>query len=596
MPLSPLIFRPGFNKQFTPLLQEGGYTDGDLVRFRDGLAEKMLGWSDVAPGQTFSGCVRALLSWAQISGLKNVALGADTRLQIFQGGVYYDITPVDGAFTGTEANNPFATTNGSSVVTVTHVAHGRSIGDHVIWSGASTFNNVTMNGEFVVVTVPTANSFTVTALTVANATGSGGGAAVAYTYLLPVGTCDAVAGFGWGAGVWGAGTWGTPRSVSSTTLDPRLWAFDLLGEDLIAAVRKGKIYTWDASAGIGTRAVVLAGAPTVNNWMLVSVPERHVVSLGAEVGGVQDPMLIRWSDTEDFVDWTATATNAAGSWRLSDGSEIVSGRTATREMLIWTDTALHAMRWVGPSYIFRFDKIGSGCGLVAPNAQVVFNGTAFWMGNTNFFLYRGGAPEIIPCPVRDSVFGNLNRLQKAKIFAGINPSANEVIWLYPSANAIENDSYVIFNYAESVWYTGTGIKRTAWDEGAIFGFPVATHVSNGKMHYHEFGQDDDGSPMSWTITTGFADLDQGDYFMATSDLLPDFKMDNGGIANVSLLTRDEPEGVETVVGPEMFTPTTTIATLRARGRQVALEIDGASAGMSWRMGRSRLRVARDGLA
>jgi hypothetical protein len=594
MPLSPLTFRPGFNKQFTPLLAEGGYVGGDLVRFRDQLAEKMLGWSDVSAGQTFTGCVRALLSWAQISQLKNVAMGADTRLQIFQGGLYYDITPVDAS--GTEANNPFTTTNGSAVVTLAHVAHGRSPGDHIIWSGAATFNNVTMNGEFVVVTVPTADTLTVTALTVANAGGVGGGAAVLYSYLLPIGTCDATPGFGWGAGTWGSGTWGTPRGVSSTTFDPRLWSLDLLGEDLVACQRKGKIYTWDASAGPATRAVVLTNAPTVNNWMLVSVPERHVVALGCDVGGVQDPMLIRWTDTEDFIDWTATATNAAGSWRLSDGSEIVAGRTATREMLIWTDTAMHAMRWVGPTYVFRFDKLGTGCGLIAPNAQHVVDGTAFWMGNSNFYLYRGGAPELIPCPVRDFVFGNLNRLQKAKISAGHNPSTNELIWFYPSANATENDSYVIFNYVENVWYTGQGIKRTAWEEGEVFGFPIATHVSNGKMYYHEFGQDDDGAAMAWNITTGYADLAEGDQFMATSDFLPDFKMDNGGSCNVSLLTRDEPEGLETTVGPAIFTPTTTAATLRGRGRQIALEIDGDTVGMSWRMGKSRLRVAQDGLA
>jgi hypothetical protein len=594
MPLTPLIFRPGFNKQATALLNEGGYSDGTLVRFRDALAEKFKGWANVAMGQVFAGCVRALLSWAQISGQKNAALGGDTRLQIFQGGLYYDITPVDTS--GSLGANPFTTTNGSAVVSVNHTAHGRSVGDHVIFAGAATFNNVTMNGEFVVLAVTDANNYTVTASTVANASGSGGGASVTFTYLLPVGACDAQPGFGWGAGVWGAGTWGTPRSVSSTVLEPRIWALDLLGEDLIASVRKGKIYTWDASAGVGTRAVVLTNAPTINNWMLVSVPQRHVVSLGAEVSGTHDPMLVRWCDAEDFTDWTATATNAAGSFRLGGGSEIVSGKTATREMLIWTDIALHAMRFTGPPYTFRFDEVGTECGLKAPNAKIVLNGIARWMGNEDFFEYRGGAPVIIQCTVRDEVFGDLNLLQKAKIYAGINPAAHEVIWFYPSAESIENDRYVVYNYEERVWYTGTGMPRTAWNEGGVFGFPLATHASNGKMYYHEFGEDDDGQPMQWFIETGDADLDESDYFMFGDDFFPNFKMENGGSVDISLLLREEPEGDRITVGPKTVLSTDKVISLRGRGRQAALRIGGNTLGMSWRMGKPRWRVARDGKA
>jgi hypothetical protein len=594
MPLTPLTFRPGINKQFTALLNEGGFSDAANVIFRDGLAEKMGGWSNVAMGQTFSGCCRALLSWAQIAGQKNAALGADTRLQIFQGGLYYDITPVD--ISGTEANNPFTTVNLSNIVTVHHVAHGRSVGDHVIWSGAATFNNVTMNGEFVVATVVGVDDFTVVALTVANASGSGGGAAVAYSYLLPIGTCDANPGFGWGAGTWGSGTWGTPRSVSSTVLDPRLWAFDLLGEDLIACVRKGKIYTWDASAGVGPRAVVLTNAPTINNWMLISTPERHVVSLGGDVGGVQDPMLVRWSDAEDFVDWTATATNAAGSWRLSDGSEIVSGETSARETLIWTDTALHAMRFTGPPYVFRFDKLGSGCGLIGPNAAVVHNGVAWWMGNNKqFYVYRGGAPEIIACTVWDEVFEDLNLLQKAKIFSGLNARTDSIMWFFPHGHDVENAHFVSYNFVENLWSHGN-LPRTAWDSGDVFGFPLATHTSNGKMYYHEFGHDDDGAPMEWFVETGDFDLDESDYFMYTDDFYPNFKMENGGSVDVSLLLRDAPEGDRTIIGPVAISPTDKVVTLSGRGRQAALRFEGSTAGMSWRMGKPRILVARDGRA
>jgi hypothetical protein len=254
------------------------------------------------------------------------------------------------------------------------------------------------------------------------------------------------------------------------------------------------------------------------------------------------------------------------------------------------------MRFVGPPYTFRFDEVGSGCGLIAPNAQIFYNGIAYWMDLDGFHLYRGGSPERIPCSVWDEVFLDLNLLQKAKIYCGVNPGHGEVIWFYPSAESIENDRYVIYNYLEQVWYTGTGMPRTAWNEGGVFGFPLATHASNGKLFYHEFGEDDDGAPMQWFIETGDADLDEGDYFMFTDDFYPNFKMDNGGNIKVSLLLRDEPEGERIVVGPMTVSATDKVVTLRGRGRQAALRIEGNTLGMSWRWGKPRLRVARDGTA
>ncbi len=592
MPLAPIVLRPGFNKQFTPLLNEGGYSDGNLVRFGDGLLEKFKGWVNVAIGKTFTGICRALLAWPQADGKKNAALGTHLKLQIFQGGDYYDITPVDAS--GTLANNPFATMSGSAIVTVTHTAHGRSVADRVIYSGAAAFNGVTIAGEYPVASVIDPNTYTIVHSVAASGTGSGGGAAVAFTYLLPSGMADAAPGFGWGAGTWGEGTWGTPRTTAIGTLAPRIWSLDLVGEDLLACPRDGKIYTWDASAGLGSRATALAGAPTINKAVLMSAPERHVVALGAEIASVFDPMLVRWSDTEIFTVFDATATNAAGSWRLSSGSEIMGGVRTKGEHLIWTDIVFAVMRWQGSPFVFRFDEYGPGSGLISPNGYVSHNGVTYWMAPKAFYRHRGGTPEEIPCPIWDEVFGDLNREQRFKITCGVNPSENEVIWRYCSAGSIEIDRYAVFNWAIGIMYGGTGMPRTAWHDGEVFGFPIATHPSNGRMYYHESGEDDDGAAMSWFAESGDVDLDEGDYFVATDDVIPDFKLDDGGAVLLSLKFRDAPNGPQTVKGPASVTGSTKITTIRGRGRQMALRLEGNSLGMSFRTGRPRLRVRRDG--
>lgn len=596
MGLTPFTFRPGINKQATPLLNEGGWSDGNLIRWNDGFLEKYKGWVDVASGKSITGVCRSILSWPQLDGKKNAALGTHLKLQVFQGGDYYDITPVDTS--GTEANNPFATTNGSAIVIVTHVAHGRQATDRVIWSGAATFNNVTMNGEFAVLDVIDVDHFRVTALTVANATSSGGGAAVSYIYLLSSGIADASPGFGWGASTWGDSTWGTPRSTAIGVLNPTLWSLDTVGEDLLANRRSGGVYTWDVSGGLTSRATLLAGAPAVVNWVLMSKPERHVMCFGCEILGIFDPMLIRWSDTEIFTDFVASSTNAAGSWRLSGGSQIMAARMSAIEGLVWTDGACHRMRWTGSPYVFRFDEIGAGAGMIAPHAGMFQNGIGYWMGPQNFYRYRGGTPEEIPCPMWDDVFGNLNRLQAFKITCGINAAKSEIIWRYCSATSSEIDRYVIYNYDMDIWYSGTGMVRSAWDQADVsaFDYPVAAHPTNGKAYYHEFGENDDGMPMTWFAESGDADLEEGDFFIASDDVYPDFRLLNGGGVDISLKFRDSPTGVQTTVGPVNFTSTTQVETLRGRGRHMAVRLAGSSLNMSFRMGKPRVRMRRDGMA
>jgi hypothetical protein len=460
MPLKKLTLKPGVNKENTRYTNENGWYECDKVRFRQGTPEKIGGWTRIS-ASTFLGVCRSLWNWVTLGSLNLVGVGTNLKFYIERGGIYNDITPIRDTVT---LNNPFALT-ASTTVTVTDAAHGCVTGDFVTFSGAVDIGgvgtNVTaavLNQEFQV-TVINSNTYTITISVVPNATaiaGSpGGGASVVAAYQVNTGSAFAIPLNGWGAGTWGSGAWGI-GGTSNTAI--QLWSQKNWGEDLVFGPRGGGMYYWDASAGVTTRGVNLStvsganGVPTKQNLVFVSDINRFVFAFGCnEIGSsVLDPMLIRWSDQESAVDWTPAATNQAGSLRLSDGSEIVSAIQARQEIVVFTDSAVYSLQYLGAPEVWGAQILGSNISIEGPNAVAIGSGRIYWMGVDKFYVYDGRI-QTLKCDLRRHIFGDFNQSQAAQVFAGTNEGFNEIWWFYCSANSFSVDRYVVYNYAEEIW-------------------------------------------------------------------------------------------------------------------------------------------------
>jgi len=621
MPLSKLVFKPGINREGTNYSNEGGWHDGDKIRFRSGYVEKIGGWEKVN-GTAFEGTARKTLDFVTLSSESLLFIGTNKKAYIGESGSLYDITPIRR--TVTLGTDPIETTGGagSGIVTISDVGHNAQVGDFVTISGATAFDGLTtgeLNQEFEVLSVPSANTYTVDTGGSASSGGvSGGGSAVDAEYQISIGLDSTVLGPGWGAGTWGRFTWGSGAgSLAGQTL--RLWFADNFGEDLIFNLADGTIYYWDASAGlVGNRAVALtslSGAsdvPTVARKVLISDTDRHVVCFGANTIGNanQDPLLIRWSSQESVTDWTPTATNTSGDIRLSQGSEIVTAVRTSRQFLIWTDSSLHSLQFIGPPFTFGTALLGDNVRIAGPNAVVSVNDLVFWMGQDSFYLYDGQI-QPIPCSVRDYIFSDINRNQSFKIYAGSLASQNEIWWFYPSSGSDENDRYVIYNYGEQVWYYGT-LARTTWNDRGTGqrSFPQATG-SDGFIYDHENGLDD-GSvdpavAIDAYITSSDFDIGDGDQFMLLRRILPDLSFRSSTAAtpqvdftviakNFSGQTFEE-EDTGTVVRQTISGGVhdyTDQLFLRARGRTMALKVESNTTGVKWRLGTPRMDARPDG--
>ena len=489
MTLKKLQLRPGVSKENTPYASENGWYSCDKVRFRQGTPEKIGGWYR-ATDQSFQGICRALFNWVTLSGIKYTAIGTHLKYYVSDISTIADITPL--RTTVTLGSNPFATTSGSAVVVVTHTSHGAGVNDFVTYSGATAFNGLTINGEYQITEVVDANSYKITAASIASGTGSGGGAAVSAAYQLPVGAPINSPSFGWSTGEWGEGGWGV---VGSSVTEARLWSQFNFGEDLIFNPRYGGIYYWDASAGTGTRAVNLTSlpgasdVPTVTHMITVSDVSRFVFAFGCNDYGssVMDNLLIRWSDQEDATNWTPAATNQAGSIRLSHGSEIKAVMQARQEILVWTDTSLYSLQYVGSPVVWQVTLLGDNISCPSPNGVAYAGASMYWMGADKFYRYDGSV-QTLNCDLRAFVYNDLNRDQPYLIHAGTNEGFSEVWWFYPSSNSAAVDRYVVYNYLENVWYYGT-MNRTAWLDSGLRDWPMAA-TPNGHIVYHEYGVDD----------------------------------------------------------------------------------------------------------
>jgi|SRR5215471_345422 len=627
--LTKLQFSPGIVRESTEYSASGGWYDADKVRFRAGHPEKMGGWQAVTE-TPMEGVCRYIHQWSTLEQNRYVGLGTNSHLYILWSENYYDLTPIGATFV--LPADPFSSgPAGSNATTVTFAsAHGLNAGDYVIFSGASTacdnYTPAVLNREYVVASVPDGTHITIPmADPAAIGNQAGGGPNVQATCLIPSGQPDAVIGMGWGIPPWGGPApynvgWGMP--FDPTLLNPadpsvnqlRLWDIDNFGEDMVANVRGGKIYYWHQASGLGHRAeplnqTVTVGAdtftpvevPTIASQVLVSPNDRHLIAMGCnhpEVGITKpDLLLVRWSTEEDAYTWNPLRTNSAGDYRLSAGSYIIGGMRTRQEILIWTDLGLWSMKYIGAPYVFGFDSIAEGLSLIGPNAVINAGNAVFWMDRGLFYAYTGQTQEL-PCSLKDYVFGDLNFLQGYKVYAGHNHAFGEVVWFYPSANSLENDKYVLYNYIDQVWSKGT-IERTAWLDMGRASYPVASDRGPSLLYYHEFGTDANGAPLPAWIESADLDSDGGEHYLFISRLIPDVQFRGSAAAEdqsvgLSILGRGDTQAPKQVLSRVNVTPNTGLETIRARERQISVRLESTAAGVSWRWGTMRTDMRPDG--
>jgi len=612
MKLVDLKFQPGIDKQDTAYSagDQRKYVDSDFVRFHYGKPERWKGWSYLPnPNKTIVGVVRDTHSWVGLDGIRYLALGTDRKLYIYTEGALYDITPLRD----TEAlTNPF-TTNGTTTVSVADAAHGAAVGDFVTFDSFSTIDGLDMNQEFEVTSVTSASVYTVTHTSTASGSTSGGGGSGNAKYQITTGPSTSTYGYGWGTLTWNTSTWNTPRSSSSVVLSARQWSLDNFGEDLIATVLNGGTFIWDTSGGTGVRATALSNAPTASRFSIVSTDTRHLLIFGTETtigdASTQDDLLFRFSDREDATDYTPVSTNEAGSLRISDGSRIMGAVKSSGQILVWTDTSMHGIQFVGTPFTFGLRQLGANCGLIAQHAAIEVNGRAYWMSDDSFYMYDGVVKKM-PCSVQDYVFDDMSYTNRNDIACGLNAAFNEIIWYYPSANATQIDRAVAYNYLENTWYT-LSLGRTTWLGAYVYEQPIATEYNASLsannstilgltagasyVYEHESGNNQaDGTAITAFLTSGSVEIADGDELMSVSKLVPDF--DNLANTMTATLTLEQyPQSADTVTTTGSISSTTEKINVRGRGRAVKIKYETNTVNdTAWRLGSTKLQLRPDG--
>tara|TARA_Y100000114_G_scaffold22012_1_gene17785 strand:+ start:161 stop:2029 length:1869 start_codon:yes stop_codon:yes gene_type:complete len=620
LPLSKLQFRPGINREGTNYSNEGGWFNGDKIRYRNGYVERIGGWVRVSNNK-FTGIARKIFDFVTLASANLLFIGTEQKVFLEDSGTFNDITPIRS--TVSLGSNPVTTTGGagSGVVTVTtQAAHGAISGDFVTLASLTATDGITaaqLNTEHKITSVPSNTTFTITtAGSASSGSTAGGGSSGTAAFQINIGITTTILGTGWGAGTWGRFEWGSASgALSGITL--RLWAADNFGEDLIFNVMNGSIYYWDATNGTSTRAVELSSltgasdTPTIARKVLVSDVDRHIIAFGANIIGTdtQDPLLIRFGSQESLTDFTPTATNTAGDLRLSKGSEIITAVQTSRQILVFTDQSLYSMQFLGPPFTFGVSMLADNIRIAGPNTAIAVNDVVFWMGQENFYLYDGRT-QAIPCSVRDYVFNDMNNQQSFKFHAGSIGSQTEIWWYYCSSGSTEIDRYVVYNYGQQVWYYGT-LVRTAWNDRAsgLRSFPQATGT-DFYLYDHENGLDDfsTGSRVAINAFVESSDFDIGDgqQFMLLNRILPDLSFNGSTAANPAALftirSRDfsgdnftespSDSAIRTATSPvEQYTDKID---LRARGRQMSIRVENTATEVKWRLGAPRIDVRPDG--
>ena len=712
MPLQKLQFRPGLNREGTIYSNEGGWYDGDKIRFRSGLPEKIGGWTQFSSNQ-FLGICRSLWVWLDGdlgAGALYVGLGTSSKYYIYFGGVYNDITPIYQTSTITSVAGTISTISGSKVVTITDNSYLPSVGDYVLITSTTAVNGVQFTGgDYIVTSIPATNQFTVNFAINASGTGSGTGGTVTLQYEYPTGNTVYSIGTGWGAGPWGRGTWGSSYS-SGIGQQLRLWSNDNFGVDLVIAPRGGPVFYWQDSGTVSTRAQYLStlantttavtdastfssgvssitvtstNAPYIYPYMVITgtgiptgtkvantyitgsttvpitntttanssgnynfsyagafVPsatyqvitsevQEFVICFGANPytpnnsGTTFNPMLVRWSDQANQFQWIPQLTNQSGEYTLSNGSFIMGARSTRQEILVWTDSAIYSMQYIGAPYVWGFQLLMDNISVMSPNCMITVNNITYWMGRDRFYMYDGTV-KTLPCSLKQYIFEDINQSQAYQVFTGSNEGFNEIWWFYCSVDGNGGtrsspnttvDKYVIYNYLDQIWYYGT-MARTAWLQTGTQPYPIAADYNNRLLN-HENGNDDLSTaatlPIDAYIQSSDFDIGDGQSFGFVWRMLPDVNFNNstgdqpaitmqlqprqnsGSAYNTSV---DNPQ----VQSPQNFTniPAYTVNQFtgqvytRVRGRQMAIRIESTGTGVAWQLGAPRIDIRPDG--
>jgi len=736
MPLQKLQFKPGLNREGTIYSNEGGWYDGDKVRFRSGLPEKIGGWQQISNSQ-YKGVCRSLWVWSDAdlgNGNLYIGLGTSSNYYIYQGGTYYDITPIVQTDTLT---NPF-TGDGSSTVTITDSSYSPNIGDSVYITSSSPVSSsttwgystwgsnswggyygsgVTISGTYTVTSVISSTQYTIS-IYPSVATGSGGGT-VTISYGYPAGLDIYISGNGWGAGPWGRGTWGSAYNTGIGS-QLRLWTNDNFGADLVLAPRGGPIFYWQDSNTVSTPAqylsyiasqntaltdastftssassitVTSANAPYIYPFMTITgthiapntqvaynyvtgsttvpitnattgtssgsynfsyaggyVPtetyqviasevQEFVIAFGANpyspgtasvvINGQQangsafNPMLVRWSDQANAYQWIPETTNQSGEYTLSNGSYIMCARATRQEILVWTDSAIYSMQYIGAPYVWGFQMLMDNTSIMSPNCSITVNNITYWMGRDRFYMYDGTV-KTLACSLKQYIFEDINQSQAYQVFAGANEGFNEIWWFYCSIDGngsttsnqnTQVDKYVVYNYLDNCWYYGT-MARSAWYQTGIVQYPIAADYNN-RLNYQEYGNDDNSTtntqPIDSYIQSSDFDIGDGQQFGFVWRILPDINFNsstsNQPSVTMQVLPRqnsgtpytsaDNPQ----VQSPQNFSsiPAYTVNQFtgqvytRVRGRQMAFRVESnGQTGVAWQLGIPRIDIRPDG--
>jgi hypothetical protein len=610
MPLQKLQFKPGVNRDQTNYTNEGGWYQCDKIRFRSGYPQKIGGWLRYGTF-TIIGVCRQMFNWITTASDNIMALGTSKKLYLEVGGNLRDITPLRVTLTSPTTNNCFDTTNGSNLVNVNIVGHGATAGSYVTFSGVvgpiGGIPQAQFNAEFEITSVTDTDNFKITTTTSATSTTTNqGGTAIVAAFQINIGNDINTVGYGWGAGAWGANGWGTGSVTPVVTLQ-RDWFFDNFYNDLIANIRGGSIYIWEYTSVFNTRAVLLssitgaADVPSQVTQILVSQGDKHLLAFGCTEYGSSDynPLLIRWSDQDNPEFWTPLVTNSAGFIQVPRGSRIVRAIPTRQEIVVFTDGTLNSLQFLGTADVFGIQELSDNISIAGPRAVTAVNNTVYWMGLDKFYAYSGRV-ETLPCTLRNHVFQNINFDQLDQVVSGTNEGWNEIWWFYPSANSTVNDSYVIYNHLERIWYYGS-INRTAWIDSALRQYPQA--VGSNLMYNHEQGLNDDAAPMSAYINSSDFDLVDGDQFILIKRILPDLNFEGSTATSPAVRMTMRPRNfsgsaygtspTQRVIETQVDQYTDQIF-LRARSRQMGFKISSDTLNVQWQLGSPRLDGRPDG--
>jgi|TARA_R110002167_G_scaffold94132_4_gene251564 hypothetical protein len=652
MPIKKLQIKAGVNRENTRYTNEGGWYESNNVRFRQGYPEKIGGWAKLTEGSGVysyvKGYARALLRWTQLSGVKLLGIGTDDKYYVEQGGVFTDITPLRVP-AATINNGPFSqpfTYLANTLMLVHDDAHGANRGDYVTFSGATglggavtadvlnTNHRIFFLGKIGGTTADLANYYYILlgVIDPSGATGNGGNSVVA-AYEIHVSGNSVAAASGWGSGLYGFGDYGVGLATVPTS-DFRTWNHANFGETLLASVPFGPLYKWQNDLSARMVAITGSGAPTTHSKLLISDTSRFVFVFGTNPygSGTFDPMLLRWSSQETFTDWQPLATNSAGSLRLSRGSEILAVKQSRQEILVWTDSALYSLQFLGGVEGWGARLVGENISVASKNSVAYANGTAFWMGREKFYSYTGET-QTLPCDLRSHVFTNINTFEYEQTLSGTNEGFNEIWWFYASLDSDniispKTDKYVIYNYVDNIWYYGD-MERASWIDEANEGKPISAQyqipfpanspffgANQGQLLLQEIGVDDNSGDSEVAIpsfiTSSEFDIDDGDRFSFVSKVIPDLNFRGSTSESPSLqmtLTplHDSGSGYNNPVsvGGNSTLPVIRSATvpveiytaqlnLRVRGRQMSIKLESTDLGVHWQLGSPRLDVRPDG--